>query len=85
MTVREKLELLAQSEARNAAVIAAYKEGVTTGIASTVALLGQLNLTVEDGAILAMLAEAYAKGAYDAPSNESLEGESDDSKLEESS
>lgn len=78
MTIREKLELLAQSEDRNAAVIAAYEEGVTTGIASTVALLGQFNLTIEDGTILAMLAGAYAKGAYDAPSNESLEGESDE-------
>ena len=77
MTIREKLELLAQSEERNAAVIAAYEEGVTTGIASTVALLSQLNLPVEDGTILAMLAGAYAKGAYDAPSNESSDGKSD--------
>lgn len=78
MTVREKLELLAQSESRNAAVIAAYEEGVKTGIASTVALLGQFNLTVEDGAILAMLAGAYAADTYDAPSYESSEDKSDE-------
>ena len=78
MTIREKLDLLAQSESRNAAVIAAYEEGVTTGIASTVALLGQLNLTVEDSAILAMLAGAYAKGTYDASCNEDLEDENNE-------
>ena len=70
MTVREKLEMLAQSEDRNAAVIAAYEEGVTTGIASTVAIL---DMSVEKAALTAVLAGAYAKRAIDAPSNESLE------------
>ena len=62
---------------RNERKIAAYEEGVKTGIASTVALLGQFNLTVKDGTILAMLAGAYATGTYDASSNESSEGKSD--------
>ena len=74
MTVREKLELLAQSEDRNAAVIAAYEEGVTTGIGAAAVVL---DMSVEKATLLAMLAGAYAKGAYDAPSNESSEGDND--------
>lgn len=70
MTVREKLELLAQSEDKNAAILAAYEEGVTTGIASAVAMF---DTSVENATLIAALAGAYAKGAIDAPSNESLE------------
>lgn len=72
MTVREKLELLAQSEDRNAAVIAAYEEGVTTGIAAAVAMF---DISVENATLLSALAGANARGVLDAPCNEDLEDE----------
>lgn len=61
MTIREKLELLAQSEDRNAA-----------GIAAAVAMF---DISVENATLLSALAGAYARGVLDAPCNEDLEDE----------
>lgn len=58
MTIREKLDLLAKSEDRNAAILAAYEEGVTSGIGATLACF---NITEETARDIATQATFYIR------------------------
>lgn len=63
MTVREKLDLLAKSEDRNAAIIEAFENGIAAGIASAVYVM---DVNEADAFIIMIKANIQAKTqAYD--------------------
>jgi len=63
MTIREKLDLLAKSEDRNAAVIKAFEDGIVSGIAATITVL---NTNEADAIMITTAACIQAKAkAYD--------------------